>query len=389
MPVVRSGIRLSLAFLFFLCATLYADAPKGSVTYEKNDQGIITILVDGEFFAQYRPDADIDPKGEPVTGSYDTHRFLGTPIVWPICSAAGTLMTRGFPMDERDDPAAEKNPVLRNILANSRLDSITANKDHIHHRSLWFSHGDVNGADFWGPDRGQIVQQALLSIIEEAHSVAVKVSTAWIPEPGATPLCIDVRTITFGVLPERPELRYIDYDVKLSANVDKVTLADTKEGLFGYRTPGAMDVAANERSKNWGGHILNSQRQEDEDAWGKRASWVDYYGPVPLRLADAELAKVDAQTPDSIPLTAAGVNIMNHPSGFRYPSWYHVRTYGLFAVNPFGIKDFEPGTQLDGTVVLEKGGTLSFCYRVLFHDTPLSFEELESLFNEYRNTPKG
>jgi hypothetical protein len=80
---------------------------------------------------------------------------------------------------------------------------------------------------------------------------------------------------------------------------------------------------------------------------------------------------------------------MNHPSGFRYPSWYHVRTYGLFAVNPFGIKDFEPGTQLDGTVVLEKGGTLSFCYRVLFHDTPLSFEELESLFNEYRNTPKG
>ena len=79
---------------------------------------------------------------------------------------------------------------------------------------------------------------------------------------------------------------------------------------------------------------------------------------------------------------------MNHPAGFRYPSWYHVRTYGLFAVNPFGIKDFEPDVRLDGTVTLKKDESLSFHYRVLIHDDPLSFDELQSLFDEYKSVPK-
>lgn len=380
-------VLLALGFLA-VGAALSAGEPKGIVTYAKDDGGVITFFVDGEFFAQYRPVPDPAPEEGDVAGSYDSHGILGTPIVWPICSAAGTLMTRGFPMDERNVPEAAGDPLLNNILENSRLASLTANKDHIHHRSLWFNHGDVNGVDFWGPDRGQILQQGVFSITEEAHRVAVKVFTAWVPQPNETPLCVDIRTITFGVIPARPEIRFIDYDVKLSAYVDEVTLADTKEGTFGYRTPGTMDVDAKERSAKWGGHILNSERDEDEAAWGKRASWVDYYGPVPKRLSDAELASVDRGDLDAIPLTDAGVDIMNHPAGFRYPSWYHVRTYGLFAVNPFGIKDFEPDARLDGTVTLKKDESLSFHYRVLIHDDPLSFDELQSLFDEYKSVPK-
>ena len=81
------------------------------------------------------------------------------------------------------------------------------------------------------------------------------------PEPGATPFhrCPHHH---LRVLPERPELRYIDYDAA-SANVDKVTLADTKKVLL-VTDPGAMD-AANERSRT--GRISHSQRVEDEDAW--------------------------------------------------------------------------------------------------------------------------
>ena len=382
----RKGFVLFSALFLLAAGFLNAEPAKGLVTYEKGENGILTVSVDGEFFAQYRPDAESDPEGAPVVGSYYTHGIAGTPIIWPICSAAGTLMTRGFPMDEREYP--NEAPAFRNILANSRLDSLTANKDHIHHRSLWFNHGDVNGVDFWGPDRGQIVQQGVFSITEEVHSVAVKVFTAWVPEPGTEPLCTDIRTITFGVIPERPEIRYIDYDVKLTAFTEKVTLADSKEGTFGYRTPGSMDVDAKTRSDSWGGKILTSEHLEDEAAWGKRASWVDYYGPVPKRLTDAELAQIDANDPASIPLTNAGVDILNHPNGFRYPSWSHVRTYGLFAVNPCGLKDFEPEARLDGTVTLNKGDSLSFYYRVLIHDDPLSYEELESLFDAYKGVPK-
>ena len=387
--VIQRSVLLIVVGFLMASAGFSADQPKGIVTYEKGENGILTILVDGDFFAQYRPVPDPAPEEGPVAGSYDSHGILGTPIIWPICSAAGTLMTRGFPMDERNYPEAADDPVFRNILANSRLGSLTAEKDHIHHRSLWFNHGDVNGVDFWGPDRGQILQQGIFSITEEAHSVAIKVFTAWIPQPNETPLCVDIRTITFGVLPQRPEIRYIDYDIKLSAYIDEITLADSKEGTFGYRTVGSTDVDAAKRSEKWGGHILNSERDKDEAAWGKRASWVDYYGPAPKRLSETELAQVDPENPESLPLTSAGVDIMNHPAGFRYPSWYHVRTYGLFAVNPFGIKEFEPESKLDGTVVLKKDESLSFYYRVLIHDNPLSYEELQTLFDEYKSVPKN
>ena len=37
-------------------------------------------------------------------------------------------------------------------------------EDHPHHRSLWFTHGDVNGVSFWheGPDAGKIVHAELV-----------------------------------------------------------------------------------------------------------------------------------------------------------------------------------------------------------------------------------
>ncbi len=48
-------------------------------------------------------------------------------MLYPIRTAAGTLVTRGFPLDPRP---------------RERF-------DHPHHVGLWFNHGDVNGLDFW------------------------------------------------------------------------------------------------------------------------------------------------------------------------------------------------------------------------------------------------
>lgn len=377
---VKSG--LVGLFLLFFAASCFAvdesaaaqnDAEKnGKVTYQKEDNGIVAFFVDGQLFAQYRSDVD------------------GTPIVWPICSADGTLMTRGYPMDQSDDSSLSQTDELKNIYRNSRLDSLTANKDHIHHRSLWFNHGNVNGFDFWGPDEGRIVERELLSLTGSDHSATIKTRNVWIPKGGTDPICEDIRTVTFAVDSAHPEYRFIDFDIELIALADSVVWSDTKEGSLGFRTPGSMDVEAAKRSDQWGGHILNNVGEKDEEAWGKRASWVDYFGPVPKRLTDAELAEfAETVDPSKLPLTEAGVVIMNHPTGFRYPSWYHVRTYGLFAVNPFGIRDFEPNARLDGSVTLTKGDKIVLCYRILIHDQKLSDQELDRLFDEYKAVKKG
>ena len=86
-----------------------------------------------------------------------------------------------------------------------------------------------------------------------------------------------------------------------------------------------------------GGKIVNSQQQVDGDAWAQRAPWVDYHGPI------------DGHT--------VGIAIFNHPSSFRYPTYWHVRTYGLFAANPFGFKDFSDGKLTGGAHTILPGET--------------------------------
>ena len=92
---------------------------------------------------------------------------------------------------------------------------------------------------------------------------------------------------------------------------------------------------------------MNSEGQTDRGTWGKRAAWVDYHGPL------------DGQV--------TGITIMNHPSSFRFPTYWHVRTYGLFAANPFGLHDFEGTSEVDGTHELEAGESITLRYRVLLH----------------------
>jgi len=96
-----------------------------------------------------------------------------------------------------------------------------------------------------------------------------------------------------------------------------------------------------------GGKIVNSRKQVNGAAWGKPAPWVDYHGPV------------DGQT--------VGIAIFNHPSSFRYPTYWHVRTYGLFAANPFGLTDFSGGKLTGGAHTISSGKSMSLRYRVFLH----------------------
>jgi hypothetical protein len=43
------------------------------------------------------------------------------------------------------------------------------------------------------------------------------------------------------------------------------------------------------------------------------------------------------------------------------------RAYGLFAVNVFGVREFERDKSKDGSLTIQAGHTLRFRYRVIVH----------------------
>lgn len=277
-----------------LVALLESRLAAVTVKATPSEKGV-RVEIDGKLFTEYVKD------------------FNGTPICWPILGPTGKPMTRAYPMGEA--------PGER--------------KDHPHHRSLWFTHGDVNGLSYW---HRETIKHREFVKIESGPQAVIVTRNDWLAPDGGK-VCEDQRSLRFGT---DGEARWIDFEITLKASEGKVKFGDTKEGTFGVRVPGTVKVDAEP-----GGRIVNSEGQVDREAWGKRAAWVDYHGPV------------DGQT--------VGIAILNHPSSFRFPTYWHVRTYGLFAANPFGLHDFTGSREVDGSHTLSGGETMTLRYRVLFH----------------------
>lgn len=163
----------------------------------------------------------------------------------------------------------------------------------------------------------------------------------------------------------QPKTRTIDFDMTLTAR-DKVKFGDTKEGTFALRLASALEELRNgvPADPPRTGHIVDSQGREGEkQVWGKRADWVDYYGVV-----------------SGEPL---GIAIFDHPENPRHPTWWHVRSYGLFAANIFGLHDFENDKTKDGSLTLAPGETLRFRYRVVIHPGDVHSAHVDRLYQEY------
>ena len=78
-----------------------------------------------------------------------------------------------------------------------------------------------------------------------------------------------------------------------------------------------------------------------------------------------------------------GLAILNHPTSFRFPTYWHVRTYGLFAANPFGVHDFEKDKSADGSQTLKPGESMTFRYRVLLHKGDEKKGKVQAVFDAY------
>ncbi len=289
--------------------------PAAQWTLDKDDEGV-TVRCDGQLVTRY-----ILKSG-------------AKPILWPVVGPTGKEMTRGFPM--RPARGSEK-------------------RDHVHQRSFWFDHGDVNGVSFWAESdgHGQIDHLEFLTLTGGDQAV-IATRNAW-RAPNGDVFCEDQRTLVFGA---DADVRWIDFRVTVTAVQERVVFGDTKEGSFGLRLASSLPV-----DEEAGGRIVNSEGLTNGQAWGKRAAWVDYSGPV-----DGELV---------------GVAILNHPHSFRYPTYWHVREYGLFAANPFGLREFLGTPDADGALELKAGESFSLYYRVILHAGDYQAARIAERFDRY------
>lgn len=239
------------------------------------------------------------------------------PILFPLVGPTGKQMTRGYPM--RPATAEEK-------------------ADHPHHRSFWFTHGEVNGVDFWAenPKSGTIKHREFVEL-KPGPTAKIVTRNDWIDVEGKK-VCEDERTWVFGAA---DGIRWIDSDITVTASEGELHFGDTKEGSFGVRMAGGLAV-----DDKLGAKIVNAEGLADGAAWGKRSTWVDYYGPL------------EGET--------VGIAILNHPQSFNHPTPWHVRTYGLFTANPFGQKSFDSKAETS-QFKIAKGEKLRLRHLTILH----------------------
>ncbi len=331
----RDGLVAMVAFLASTiigpkCVVVHADdlaAQQPLYGVEKTSSGGVVVTLQDKPIAEYVVDQG------------------NKPFLWRIIGPSGKLMTRSFPMAK----------------------VVGETTDHVHQRGLTFGHQGINGFDTWAEadtyrEPAQLAKKlSSLGAIRlrgyrtlEGGATAIIHAHHDIVDAADKPIMLEERRMTFS---STPYGRAIDVDIDLVAEYGPVHMTDMKDAGVYIRVPDTMAV-----DRKQGGTIINSQGDRDAAAWSRHAAWVDYNGPV-----EGE---------------HVGIAILNHPTSFRHPTAWHVRTYGLFCANPFGLKQMNPAAA-SGAVSLEAGERLSLRHRFLFHAGDEQQAGIAAAFQEY------
>jgi hypothetical protein len=343
---LRALLCLGVSAIFFSTFARAGDSEAVKMT-RMNDR--VHVEINGEFFTDFyfrmaqHPALMTDKNGNTTTNP-TRHTYF-----YPLMGPGGVNMTRSWPM--KPDAEGEE-------------------KDHPHHRSLWFSHGAVNGVDFWGESAksGKIQHAGFAEVTSGADSGVIRSTNKWVAPDGKV-VCTDERT--FRVYNRPSNERLFDFEVTIKAPADRDLLfGDTKEGSMAVRINEEMRVSHG-KGKPGTGHIVLSTGVRDDAppakgdtvTWGKRSDWCDYWG------------KIDGKT--------VGIAIFDHPSNPVHPTPWHVRDYGLFAANPFGIHDFEKKEPGAGNLNVPAGQSITFKYRFYIHEGDEKQAKVAERYKEY------
>jgi hypothetical protein len=310
---------------------------------------------------------DVLVNGKPFT-SYIWPNTLKKPVLYPLRTAAGTVVTRGYPLEPR---------------AGERV-------DHPHHVGLWLNYGDVNKLDFWNnsdaikPEEkhkyGSIRHSKIKRVKNGKERGELEVETEWLTPDGKA----IVREETTFIFHANQNQRAIDRITKLTALDARVIFADNKEGVLGMRvarqleqpsdkpevfTDASGKATAVAKLDNTGvsGRYESSEGKTGDAVWGTRGKWTMLNGKI-----------------EQEEITLA---ILDHPKNPGFPTYWHARGYGLFAANPLGQEVFSNGKQkLNFT--LEPKQSVTFSYRILILSGKTNADNLESQYQRFTDEVK-
>ncbi|MBS7564705.1 PmoA family protein [Mucilaginibacter sp. Bleaf8] len=317
-----------LVFMMF-CSSFAAIAQDEAVDIKRYDkEQKVEVLIGGKPFTTFMyPDS------------------LEKPVLYPLRTAGGKVVTRGFPLDPRPgDPT-----------------------DHPHHIGLWFNFENVNGLDFWNNSYAipaakkshyGWIRTKNIKEVRSGKSGVLAYTADWTDQAGHVILTETTRFVFSG----SKTTRQIDRITTLKA-VQVALFKDAKDGLLGLRlahelqmptqkdesfsdSKGIVTVVKGGSDQVPTGNYITSEGKTGNDAWSSRAVWCNAFG------------KIGA---DSVSVT-----IIDHPDNPSYPTFWHARGYGLFAANPLGEQIFTNGLSAKN-LKLEKGKSVTFKFRILIN----------------------
>lgn len=306
----------------------------------------VDVLVDGELFTSYIYPEDVKK-----------------PVLWPIMSPGGNMLTRSFPLIAKEGDRT----------------------DHPHHVGVWLNYGDVNGLDFWNnseaipPEKrdgyGTIYHKSIEKA-ESADGTALLETTAEWRAPDNTLMLEEHTSFKFSAT---KKLRIIDRTTTLKAMIDTVKFTDNKEGMFGIRVARELELPSEKPTKLMDSHgnetlveqmdntlvkgnYRSAEGVEGKEVWGTRCRWMKLSSEI---------------NGEKVSLV-----IIDNPSNVGYPTYWHARDYGLFAANTLGQKIFSDGEN-ELNFSLTKGESVTFKYRLVVASEDLTDDQINQLADEY------
>lgn len=229
--------------------------------------------------------------------------------------------------------------------------------NHDHHRSLWFSHNDLMGQDFWAENKSpRIAQSQWYAIEDHDEFTRLACELRWTDGHDPQPLARQDLFITVRPIGKESRQWTLELQSDFRAGGEGVAFRKNNFGILGLRVAKSLSVVFGE------GSITGSDGNKNEKPlFGQPNRWIDYSGPV----GHGDQTAIE------------GLTLIDHKLNPSHPAKWHVRDDGWMG----------PSLSRDADVPLDPSQPLTVRYLLFVHSGPVTPEQVGLLADEFDSRP--